>query len=152
MNNEASASFSTRRSRALKILVIDDDYAVRELLQMTLKEAGHEVLAAADGEVGRAIALREQPDIILCDVYMPGLSGHQVLNSLRSDYQTRHIPFIFISGCHENQSIRLGMAAGAAEYIAKPFNPEELDEAIGACERKLTSFARLTDPLCLQAG
>ena len=123
--------------RRLTILIVDDEPAMRDLLQISLQHEGHRILVAASGEEGRALALQAQPDIIVCDVNMPGLTGHEVLHSLHDDAETRHIPFIFLSGCREAQSIRLGMAAGAAEYLIKPFRPEELTEAIAACAKKL---------------
>jgi CheY-like chemotaxis protein len=136
----AAPAIVPARRRPLTILVIDDEEAMLNLVGLTLEYDGHTVLSASNGEEGREIALHAQPDIILCDVNMPGMSGHQVLDALRSDYQTRHIPFIFLTGCRDHQSIRLGMAAGAAEYLLKPFRPDELDEAITACVRKLVRY------------
>jgi CheY-like chemotaxis protein len=139
---EAADHESAADRAQFSILVIEDEAPMRELLRLALEDQGYAVLVAADGAEGRAIALEQQPDIILCDVRMPGMSGHQVLAALRGDYQTRHIPFIFLTGSRESQSIRLGMAGGAADYLVKPFRPEELDDAIGACRRKLAWFDR----------
>jgi CheY-like chemotaxis protein len=121
----------------LTILVIEDEEPMRDLLQLMLTLAGHTILTAANGAEGCKMALHLEPDIILCDVEMPGLSGHEVLRALRADYQTRHIPFIFLTGSTEKESIRLGMAGGACEYLAKPFRREELEEAIVACYGRL---------------
>lgn len=129
------------RSGPLRILIIDDEDSMRSLFQLTLEQQGHTILTAANGEQGLQVALKQQPDIIFCDVQMPGLSGHAVLEALHRDYQTRHIPFVFLTGCSDKQSIRLGMAAGAEEYLTKPFQPGDLDEAIGVCERKLARMA-----------
>jgi CheY-like chemotaxis protein len=137
LNLDAAASYPISRTGTLTILIIDDEPALRELLCLTFELQGHTVLSAANGSDGCEIALRQQPDIILCDVQMPGLSGHQVLQALRDDYQTRHIPFIFLTGCVEKQSIRLGMAGGAVEYLVKPCRSDELEEAIAACRSRL---------------
>jgi CheY-like chemotaxis protein len=131
----------------LTVLIIDDEDAMREVLRMTLEDAGHTVLSAASGEQGRQIALHLQPDVILCDVHMPEMSGHALQEALKADYETRHIPFIFLTGCLEKQSIRRGMAAGAVDYLVKPFRPDELEEAIAVCGRKLAFFDRLPDPV-----
>jgi len=134
--NPESASPSAPRRR-LNILVIDDEPAMRDLIQLALDYDGHRTLVAGSGEDGQAIARRMQPDIIICDVNMPGISGHEVLQALQAEAETRHIPFIFLTGCREAESIRLGMAGGASEYLTKPFRPEELTEAVTACARKL---------------
>jgi len=131
----------------LRILIIDDDAQMRAVLRTILERADHAVLAAETGTQGLAMALQQQPDIIICDVGLPDVSGHMVLKKLHSDYQTRTIPFIFVTGCVEKQSIRRGMAAGAAEYIAKPFRPEDLGEAIAACRRKLAWYDQVLAPL-----
>lgn len=125
---------------ALRLLVIEDDDAMRDVLCQLLEHAGHQVLAAPNGAEGIRLARCEQPEVIFCDVNMPGLSGHEVLRCLQDGIETRHIPFIFLTGCLEKESIRIGMAGGASEYISKPFQVDELTEAISACRRKVVAF------------
>jgi CheY-like chemotaxis protein len=127
----------THEGKPLRILFIDDDEGIRSMLQLLLEHGGHTVITAAQGRTGCELALSEQPDIIICDIGLPDMSGHQVLETLRADHDTRHIPFIFLSGFSDNPAIRRGLAGGATDYLLKPFRLEEVNEAIIVCRRKL---------------
>lgn len=113
-----------------KILIIEDTVKLRENLADALELQGYEVLHADNGKIGIQLAKEFSPDLILCDIVMPGLSGLEVLELLRSEDQQNTIPFIFISALAERKSIRVGMDLGADDYLTKPFSASELLSAI----------------------
>ncbi|MEY4384921.1 MAG: hypothetical protein RLY20_204 [Verrucomicrobiota bacterium] len=117
-----------------KILIIEDEPSIRENLVEILELEGHEPFAAADGIAGRELARQAKPDLILCDVMMPGLDGYAVLKSLRADEQTARIPFIFLTARGERADVRAGMNLGADDYLIKPVR---VDELLGAIEARL---------------
>ena len=123
-----------------KILIIEDDKPILESIEDYLQEEGYECLTATRGTEGINIAKKELPDIILCDIKMPGLSGHQVLKELRGNTRTSSIPFIFLSALVDQQDLRTGMVLGADDYITKPFQPEDL---LGSIETRLEKYAIL---------
>ncbi|WP_435625282.1 response regulator [Flagellimonas sp.] len=113
-----------------KILLVEDDTSLRENIAELLDLSGFLVFDAAHGKIAVDIAKKELPDIILCDIMMPELDGYGVLEELSSHPDTRHIPFIFISAKTERQDVRKGMNLGADDYLTKPFEEEELLNAI----------------------
>lgn len=113
-----------------KILVIDDDSGIREGICQILETEGFMVESAPDGQSGLAKALSLQPDIILCDVVMPGMDGYAVISRLRENALTDTIPFVFLTGKSEPGDIRRGMNLGADDYLYKPFSADELLSAI----------------------
>jgi DNA-binding NarL/FixJ family response regulator len=115
-----------------KILIIEDEPATRANLCEILELEGFASLAAANGKTGVAAALRELPDLILCDVTMPELDGHGVLSALRAEAATRQIPFIFLTAKGERQDVREGMNLGADDYLIKPVDVDDLLAAIEA--------------------
>ncbi len=119
-----------------KILVIEDNADVRENLEEILELSGYDVLLAEDGTVGVERALKEMPDLILCDVMMPKLDGYGVLNILSKKSQTSNIPFIFLTAKAEKTDFRRGMNLGADDYITKPFYKDELLSVIETRLRK----------------
>ena len=117
-----------------KILLIEDDTSLRENVVELLELSGFKVLSASDGKIGVDMALRELPDLILCDIMMPELDGYGVLEQLSLNASTRHIPFIFVSAKTERKEVRKGMDLGADDYLTKPF---EEDELLGAIQTRL---------------
>jgi signal transduction histidine kinase len=115
--------------------VIEDDARWRTLLEIYLETEGYQVLVAADGLAGLALAA-ERPDFILCDVEMPRLDGYGVLAALQQQPELREIPFIFLTGRAERADQRKGMVHGADDYITKPFQAAELLEAITTVMQK----------------
>ncbi len=113
-----------------KILFIEDDTVVRENTAELLQLANYEVITAANGKIGISKAKKHVPNIIICDIMMPELSGYGVLQILAKEDATKHIPFIFLSAKTERQDIRKGMNLGADDYITKPFDESELFSAI----------------------
>jgi two-component system sensor histidine kinase/response regulator len=113
-----------------KILVIEDEEAVRANLVELLDAEGFQVLSAADGQAGVSLAREHLPDIILCDIMMPGLDGYGVLEALRQDPATATLPFVFLSARADRSDMRQGMNLGADDYLTKPFTREELLQAL----------------------
>ena len=101
-----------------------------------------EVSAVADGRQGIDLARSEQPNLILCDVMMPGLDGLAVLRNLRNDPRTNHIPFIFLTSKSQREDLRAGMTLGADDYLTKPFTVPELLAAIDARFKRLDQQQR----------
>ncbi len=117
-----------------KILLIEDDTALRENTAELLELANYKVLTAPDGEKGVLVAKTSHPDVIICDIMMPKLDGYGVLNALSEDNRTKSIPFIFLSAKTERKDVRQGMEMGADDYLTKPFEESEL---IGAIESRI---------------
>lgn len=112
--------------RMLRVLVIDDDPVVRDCAAEVLADEGYVVMQAAGGSAGIEQALRSPPDLVLCDLLMPGVDGFGVLARLRAEPATAGIPFIFITSSTEIEDVRLGYMLGADEYIRKPISGDEL--------------------------
>lgn len=115
-----------------KILIIEDDVAIRDNTQEMLETRGFQVLVAENGRIGLQIACSKLPDLILCDVMMPELDGYGVLRGLRQNTATETIPVIFLTAKATRSDIRYGMDLGADDYLAKPFTAEELLGAIAS--------------------
>lgn len=113
-----------------KILLIEDDRALRENTAELLELSGYEVIMAPNGKIGISIANEQLPDLIICDIMMPEIDGYGVLQNLSSNDGTKHIPFIFLSAITEHKSIRKGMDLGADDYLTKPFEEEDLISAV----------------------
>lgn len=114
-----------------KILVIEDDKEIRENLEELLSEK-YEVIVSSGGREGLKRAFTELPDLIICDVTMAGVTGHNVLTELRSNPTTTNIPFIFLTSKVSKDDMRLGMELGADDYLTKPYTRKELLSAISA--------------------
>jgi two-component system sensor histidine kinase/response regulator len=124
-----------------KVLVIEDEEAIRENLVELLEVEDFEVIAAENGRVGLEQAQKHLPDLILCDVMMPELDGYGVLKELRSQLHTATIPFIFLTAKADRHDLREGMDLGADDYLTKPCSMEELLRAI-ATRLKKQSFLK----------
>jgi len=113
-----------------KILVIEDDAMIRANILELLDAEGFDGVGAEDGETGLRLAVQQLPNLIICDVGMPGIDGYEVFEVLSSQPTTAAIPFVFLSARAERADIRRGMALGADDYLTKPFTRAELLEAI----------------------
>jgi len=107
-----------------KILIIDDDRPLADLLRTRLDSKGYEVLTAHDGESGMALVKQDPPDLILLDVVMPKMDGYTFIRNLRREDETRDIPVIVVSGKERMKD--LFVLEGITEYFLKPYKPEEL--------------------------
>jgi DNA-binding response OmpR family regulator len=114
------------------VLLIEDDDAQRFVAAFALKKAGHEVREAADGLAGVAAARELRPDVIVCDVMMPGMTGYEVLAQLRAEPVLATVPVVLLTAMSDRKHMRQGMTAGADDYLTKPYRPDELCEAINA--------------------
>lgn len=123
-----------------KILIIEDEAAIRENTQEILEAQGFEVIGADNGIVGLRLAKSKLPDLILCDVIMPELNGFETLSALRQDATTELIPLIFLTAKASREDLRQGMELGADDYLTKPFTAEEL---LGAVASRLKLQERL---------
>ncbi len=113
-----------------KVLIIEDNQNVRENLSEILALSGYETVTATNGKEGVQAALKELPDLILCDVMMPELDGYGVLRILSKAPGFSHVPFIFLTAKTELADVRRGMTLGADDYITKPFDDVELLDTI----------------------
>ncbi|MEH2235948.1 EAL domain-containing response regulator [Nostoc sp.] len=132
-----------------KILIIEDEEAVRENILDLLEAEDFETLAAANGRIGVHLAICEVPDLILCDMMMPEIDGYGVLTALRQDPLTAIIPFIFLTAKSAKSDFRQGMDMGADDYITKPFTRSEL---LSAIINRLEKHATLKRYLSPQTG
>jgi DNA-binding NarL/FixJ family response regulator len=123
------------------ILLIEDEPQMRRNVLRMLELEGFTAIGAEDGFEGISAATRHRPDLILCDVTMPGLDGYGVLTKLREDPLTAAIPFIFLTAKGERADLRAGMNLGADDYLVKPVAIKELLAAMEArlARAKLTS-------------
>ncbi|HFA50325.1 MAG TPA: response regulator [Bacteroidetes bacterium] len=134
-----------------KILVIEDNAEVRENLEEILELYGYEAETAEDGKIGVEKALKNPPDLILCDIMMPELDGFGTLNILSKKPATADIPFVFLTAKSEKEDFRRGMNLGADDYVTKPFYKDELLQVIETrlkkSERLKKSFDRTANGL-----
>jgi CRP-like cAMP-binding protein/CheY-like chemotaxis protein len=119
------------------ILVIDDNKDIRENTAEILDLAGYKTFTAENGKKGVDVAIREKPDVIICDIMMPELDGYGVLHLLKKNMETQEIPFIFLTAKTERSDFRKGMEMGADDYITKPFEDIELLNAIEVRLKKM---------------
>lgn len=116
-----------------RILVVDDEKPIVELLRRRLEHWGFEVMAAATGEDGLKMAEREQPDLILLDIRLPEMNGREVCARLRARQGPRRIPVIFLTALGMPEQVEEGFKADPDDYILKPFEPAELKERVENC-------------------
>jgi DNA-binding response OmpR family regulator len=129
-----------------KILIVDDERDIVKGLMIRLQGAGYDVVTAFDGAQGVFMAHKEKPDLIILDIRMPAGNGFSVAQRLKRSMYTFTIPVIFLTGSPEKNAEEKAMALGARFYIKKPYDPEELLDAIKrALEENSTSFLNLED-------
>jgi CheY-like chemotaxis protein len=115
-----------------KILIAEDERDIRDLVAFTLRFAGHEVFAAANGEEAVDMAPKVNPDIILMDVRMPRMTGYEACRIMKQNPDLRDIPIVFLSAKGQETEIQQGLDAGAEEYLLKPFAPDQLTSHVKA--------------------
>jgi DNA-binding response OmpR family regulator len=115
-----------------KIVIAEDEPDIRELIAFTLRFAGHEVVAGSNGEEGYELTKKERPDLAMFDVRMPKMTGYDACKKIKADPEIAHIPVIFLSAKGQENEIEQGLAAGAEEYLLKPFAPDQLTEHVRA--------------------
>lgn len=116
--------------------MIDDEAKLRRQFAELLNLEGFAVSEARNGREGVELARRERPDLVMCDITMPEMNGHRVLEALRAEPATSHVPFIFLTGWGEREDVRTGMNLGADDYLVKPVEPADLIAAVQARLRR----------------
>lgn len=109
-----------------KILVVEDEEDILELLTFNLEKEGYQVTGAGAGEEGLRAAGRVQPDLIILDLMLPGADGLEVCRRLKNDHKTAHIPIVMLTAKSEESDIVTGLELGADDYVTKPFSPRVL--------------------------
>jgi two-component system phosphate regulon response regulator PhoB len=127
------------------VLVIEDEADITDLVAFNLERVGCRVLKAYDGQVGLELALKERPDIIVLDLMLPTLNGLGVLKGLRRDARTQQIPVILLTARAQTEDRIAGLAAGADDYVTKPFSPKELVLRVQAVLKRLQISSGSTD-------
>ena len=113
-----------------RILVIEDNEAMREELVAILGFEGFEVMHAEDGRIGLQVISDQRPDLVLCDVMMPNLDGYGTLKAVRGDPATERLPFVFLTAKASDRDRARGVALGATAYMTKPFSARSIVETI----------------------
>lgn len=109
-----------------RVLIVEDEVDIADLVMFNLQRAGYEVLKAHDGIKGTELALSERPDLIVLDLMLPGRDGYSVFREVRRDARTAHIPVIMLTARAQTEDRIQGLEAGADDYLTKPFSPKEL--------------------------
>ncbi|HDS16138.1 MAG TPA: response regulator [Proteobacteria bacterium] len=122
--------------KKIKIVVVEDETDIREVLAYNLEREGYQVATASDGEHGVQLIRELLPDLVLLDLMLPGLDGLQVCKRVKNEEQTHDIPIIMVSAKGEESDIVLGLELGADDYITKPFSTRELLARINAVLRR----------------
>ncbi len=115
-----------------RIIVVDDDKEVREIVSFVLGRNGFEVVTACNGQQLHQLLAQKLPDLIILDVMMPGEDGYRICHHLRSESLTQHIPIMIMTAHAEDIYQRISVDLGAAQHITKPFHPLELAEKVKA--------------------
>lgn len=137
--------------QAEKILVVDDEAAVRRILAARLQMVGYEVLTAADGQVALDLFQTESPDLVVLDVMMPKVDGYRVCQEIRRESD---VPIIMLTALGDVGDRITGLRMGADDYLAKPFSPKELEVRIRSILRRLrrTPLVEAAAPGVIQVG
>jgi len=120
-----------------KVIVIEDEADILEVIEYNLSREGYLVCSAMDGEEALRLIKKENPDIVLLDLMLPGLNGIEVCRRLKGDSMTCQIPVIMVTAKGEESDIVLGLGMGADDYVVKPFSPKELIARVKAVLRRV---------------
>lgn len=119
-----------------KILIVEDDEDIHELIKYNLSKEGYKVISAVSGEAGADMVKAEKPDLVVLDLMLPGIDGLEVCRLIKSDPVISDIPIIMVTAKGEEADIVTGLELGADDYITKPFSPKVLIARIRACLRR----------------
>ena len=109
-----------------KIVVCEDDPIIMKVIMMALRRSGHEIHDAPDGLQGLEVVERERPALLLTDLTMPGLNGHDLIDAIRARPELQHVQIILVSASAQRSDIEEGYRHGVADYITKPFRVADL--------------------------
>ena len=113
-----------------KILVVDDEINITQILEFSIGSEGYQVITASNGEEAIDVAKREQPNLIILDIMMPKIDGYEACRIIKANPLTKNIPVILLTAKGRDIDKRLGYEVGATDYIIKPFSPTQLIERI----------------------
>ena len=122
-------------AQVAKILVVDDEPSIREVVGLYLRRDGHSVVPAADGEEALSLFRQVQPDLVVLDLMLPKMGGLEVCRRIQAE---RRIPLIMLTSRSEEEDRIVGLSLGADDYVVKPFSPRELAARVGAVLRRVT--------------
>ena len=140
------------RERTARVLVVEDERDVAELLRYNLAKEKFDVVVVPHGADALRAAREQQPDVILLDIMVPQMNGWEVCRRLKEDAETRAIPIIMVTGRAEEGDKVLGFELGADDYVTKPFSPRELVARVRAVTRRAKHTALAERPVQLRAG
>ena len=132
----AGMGVETKQNIQQKILIVEDEKDIRDLVRYNLETAGFAVLEASDGEVSLHLATAERPALVILDLMLPGLSGLEVCRMLRSQDPTASVPILILTARASEVDKVLGLEMGADDYVTKPFSPRELVARVKAVLRR----------------
>jgi len=135
-----------------KIVVVDDEQDILEVLDFNLKKAGHEVLTASTGRDGLELALKRNPDLIILDLMLPDLSGTEVCRTIRANTDIRQVPILMLSARGDEIDRVVGFELGADDYVTKPFSVRELMLRVRAVLGRSRPAPAVKRPLAVQFG
>lgn len=116
----------------VKVLVVDDDPVILELLRINFEMEGFEVVSACDGRAGLERAVADAPDLVISDIMMPNVDGLQMLRQIRAEPAIAGLPVVLLSAKAQQTEVQAGLDLGADDYITKPFDPLELLDRVNA--------------------
>ncbi|MFH0925337.1 MAG: response regulator [bacterium] len=127
----------TTSNQPTKILIVDDDSAIREIIRLSLNLSGYAIVEAQNGLEALKMTITEEPDLIILDIMMPGMSGMEVCKKLKESTITSHIPILMLTARYELEDKVKGLEVGADGYLVKPFDPMELEARVKALIRQV---------------
>ncbi|MDE3055818.1 MAG: response regulator transcription factor [Verrucomicrobiota bacterium] len=130
-----------------RILLIEDEEDIRDLIALQADLSGYKLLVAADGQTGYRTIERERPDIVVLDIMLPGKTGLDLCKKIKNSVELKYIPIIFLSAKGEESDIILGLELGADDYVPKPFSPKILFSRIKAILRRRNGGEKVQKPI-----
>ncbi len=135
-----------------RILVVDDEEDILELVRVNLEKAGYQVTTAISGEAALELAVREQPDLVVLDLMLPGMDGLEAAKFMKSNEETSRIPIVMLTARGEESDVVKGLELGADDYVTKPFSPRILVARVKTVlRRKEKSLPQESDVLRIHA-
>jgi two-component system alkaline phosphatase synthesis response regulator PhoP len=119
-----------------KVLVVEDEQDIRDLLRYHLEQEGYKVLEAEEGELALALIRRERPSLVILDIMLPGMSGLDICRAIRQDDETERLPIVMLTAKAAESDKIVGLEIGADDYVTKPFSPRELLARVRAVLRR----------------
>lgn len=123
----------TRGVLVATVLIVEDNPDHLRILEFALSRAGHEVITAEEGTLGVDLARRARPDLILLDIALPGLDGHEVCRELKADSALAEIPIVMLTALGSAEEEARARRSGVTEFLSKPFDPDEVARTVTRC-------------------